>query len=194
MRTLPPRKIKNSLRRPREYLTESEVERLINAARQSGRYSARDAAMVLLAARHGLRVSELVSLKWSQVDLTQGLLHVTRLKRGLPSTHPLWGPELRALRRLRREYPDTEYIFMSERKAPMTASNFRKIMTRIGRVAELEHLLIHPHMLRHATGFKLSNDDQSTRSIQCYLGHKNIQHTVHYTQIVPKKFRTFWQD
>lgn len=189
----PPKRIKNSKRRPREYLTPNEIEKLLNASKQIGRYGSRDAAMILMAYRHGLRVSELIALKWSQIDLKQGLLHVNRLKNGITSTHPLFGPELRALRVVKRDYPDTEYVFMTERKSPITDSTFRKIVARAGREAKLG-MPIHPHMLRHSTGFKLANDGQDTRSIQHYLGHKNIQHTVRYTEISPVRFKGFWKD
>lgn len=189
----PPKKIKNIERRSREYLTPVEVEKLINIARQLGRYGARDSAMILMAYRHGLRVSELTALKWSQVDLKQGLLHVIRRKNGVASTHPLFGPELRALRALKRDYPDTDYLFMTERGSPITDSTFRKIVTRAGVEAKLG-FPIHPHMLRHSTGFKLANDGQDTRSIQHYLGHKNIQHTVRYTEVASVRFKGFWPD
>jgi len=99
----PPRRIANRYRRTREHLTPQEVEKLIKAASRVGRYGHRDATLILIAYRHGLRVSELVALRWDQVDLEQGFLHVSRLKNGVPSTHPLQGPEIRALRRLRRE-------------------------------------------------------------------------------------------
>ena len=189
----PPKRIKNIKRRSREYLTPNEIEKLLNAAKQVGRYGSRDAAMILMAYRHGLRVSELVALKWSQIDLKQGLLHVNRLKNGITSTHPLFGPELRALRVVRRDYSDSEYVFMTERKSPITGSTFRKIVARAGEQAKLG-MPIHPHMLRHSTGFKLANDGQDTRSIQHYLGHKNIQHTVRYTEISPVRFKGFWKD
>jgi len=146
-----------------------------------------------LAYRHGLRVSELVSLRWDQVDLPQGLLHVARLKRGLSSVHPLRGPELRALRRLQRAYPETAYLFVSERKAPLTTDAVRKIVGRAGRQAGIP-FPVHPHMLRHATGYKLANDGQDTRAIQQYLGHRNIQHTTRYTELASDRFKDFWHD
>lgn len=190
---IPPRKLKNKERRTREHLTEAEVDKIIVAARQVGRYGHRDATLVLLAYRHGLRVSELLSLRWSQVDLAQEILHVTRKKRGIDSTHPLYGVEIRALRKLRRDNPHTQFVFVSQRKGPLTEWTFRKILARAGERAKLE-MPIHPHMLRHATGFKLANEGQNTRVIQHYLGHRNIQHTVRYTQLSRRCFQGFWKD
>lgn len=189
----PPRKLKNIERRGREYLSPVEIEHLITAAKQLGRYGQRNSAMILLAYRHGLRISELISLRWSQIDLKQGLIHVNRRKNGISSTHPLFGPELRALRLLKRQNLQADYVFLTERKAPMTDSTFRKIVARAGIQAKID-FPIHPHMLRHSTGFKLANDGRDTRSIQHYLGHKNIQHTVRYTEIASIRFREFWPD
>jgi type 1 fimbriae regulatory protein FimE len=183
----------NAVYRSREYLSDREVTAMIAAAAAVGRHGTRDAALILLAYRHGLRVSELVSLRWDQADLRQGLLHVTRLKHGIASVHPLRGPELRTLRRLQRDYPDTAYVFVSERKAPLTADTVRKIVGRAGQRAGIE-FPVHPHMLRHATGYKLANDGQDTRSIQHYLGHRNIEHTTRYTELKPDRFRAFWSD
>ncbi len=193
MRAAPPRKRPNADARSREYLTSSEVKELGDAAAKQGRHGNRDATMILMAYRHGLRVSELVALRWEQVDLKQGVLHVRRRKNGSPSTHPLRGPEIRALRKLAREYPDTPYVFVTERKGPLTDSGFRKIVARAGVVAGIG-LSVHPHMLRHSTGFKLANDGQDTRAIQHYLGHKNIQHTVRYTELSSDRFKEFWED
>jgi type 1 fimbriae regulatory protein FimB len=189
----PPPKVPNADRRCREHLTPAEIDRLIAAARRLGRHGDRDAAMILLAYRHGLRVSELVGLRREQVDLHQGLLHVRRRKSGLASTHPLRAPELRALRKVLRDYPETAYMLVSERRAPMTAATFRKLLARAGDVAGLG-MPIHPHMLRHSTGFKLANDGQDTRAIQHYLGHKNIQYTALYTQLAQDRFNDFWKD
>ena len=106
---------------------------MIAAAATQGRHGRRDSALILIAYLHGLRVSELVSLRWDQIDLAQGLVHVARLKNGLPSVHPLRGPELRALRRLQREDASAAYVFVSERKAPLTPHTVRKIVARAGR-------------------------------------------------------------
>jgi type 1 fimbriae regulatory protein FimB/type 1 fimbriae regulatory protein FimE len=142
-------------------------------------------------------VSELVSLRWDQVDLKAGLLHVRRLKNGQPSTHPLRGIELRALRRLQREQNEVvagfPYVFITERGGPMTPDNVRKLVQRASENAKLG-FSVHPHMLRHSTGFKLANDGVDTRSLQHYLGHKSIQHTVRYTELSPTRFNSFWRD
>lgn len=189
----PPRRASNQLRRSREYLLPDEVDRLTAAAGRMGRHRHRDATLILLAYRHALRVSELVSLRWDQVDLKQGLLHVNRCKGGVASSHPLRGPEIRALRRLLREYPDTPYLFVTERKGPLTTSTVRKLLARAGEAAGLE-FPVHPHMLRHGCGYRLANAGHDTRAIQHYMGHKTIQHTVRYTELAPDRFKSFWQD
>jgi type 1 fimbriae regulatory protein FimE len=189
----PPRRRPNQDTRSREYLTPTEMETLLEAAASSGRYGHRDRTLLLLMYRHGLRVSEAISLRWEQFDLKAGLLSVRRLKKGVPSTHPLRGPELRAPRQLRREWPGSPYLFVSERGGPMTASNVRKLVTRGGHAAKLT-FPIHPHMFRHACGYKLANEGHDTRSLQHYLGHKNIAHTVRYTDLAPDRFKGFWKD
>ncbi len=133
-RTVSRGRLPNSAYRVREYLTEKEVERLIKAA-GGNRWGHRDATMILIAYRHGLRASELCALRWDQVDLPHGRLHVSRAKNGVPSVHPLGGAELRALRRLQREQEDSRYVFLSERGAPMGPPGFRRMVGRLG-VAE----------------------------------------------------------
>ena len=192
-KVIPPRRLKNKERRSREHLEEHEVEDLIASAGRQGRHKHRDKTMLLIAYRHGLRVSELVSLRWEQVDLKKGLIHINRLKNGTDSTHPLRGPELRALRKLERDYPDTPYLFISERGGPVSTATVRKMITRAGEKSKIP-FPVHPHMLRHSTGYKLANDQQDTRAIQHYLGHKNIQHTVRYTELDKKRFNSFWKD
>ena len=134
-----------------------------------------------------------MALRRDAVDLTQGSLHVNRLKHGVPSTHPLRGAELRALRRLQRDYPVSSYVFTTERKGPLTTSTVRKLVARAGEVAKIG-FPVHPHMLRHATGYYLANRGEDTRSIQAYLGHRNISHTVRYTEMAPDRFKGFWRD
>jgi integrase len=191
-RTVTPTRRRNSDLRTREYLTEAEVDRLIAAAKRN-RWGQRDATMVLVAYRHGLRVSELVDLRWDQVDVRTATVHVRRRKEGTPSTHPIIGDELRALRRLQREQePKSPFVFTSERGAPFTTAGFARMLERAGIEAKFG-FKVHPHMLRHACGYALANRGHDTRALQAYLGHKNIQHTVRYTELAPTRFKDFWR-
>jgi len=189
----PPMRTPNRERRSREYLSPAEVDSMITAAKNAGRHGHRDGTLILLTYRHAGRVSEVIAWRRDQVDLEQGLLHVNRLKNGTPSVHPLRGPEIRALRKLFREYPDSPYVFSTERGGPMTAATARKIVARAGELAKVG-FPVHPHMLRHATGYYLASKGQDTRAIQAYMGHKNIQHTVRYTELSPDRFKNFWKD
>jgi integrase len=192
-RTVTPRRLPNADLRTREYLTGGEVERLMSVAK-GNRWGHRDATMILVAYRHGLRASELVDLRWDQVEFASGTLHVRRVKRGTPSTHPILGDELRALRRLQREQePKSTYVFTSEQKAPFSTAGFARMLERAGRAAKLA-FKAHPHMLRHACGYALANKGHDTRALQAYLGHRNIQHTVRYTELSPTRFKDFWRD
>ena len=191
-RTVRPKRLPNSDLRTREYLTEAEVDRLMKAATRN-RWGHRDSTMVLVAYRHGLRASELVDLRWEQVDFRTATLHVRRVKQGTPSTHPILGDELRALRRLQRgQNPKSPFVFTSERGAPFSPAGFARVIERAGIEAKLP-FKAHPHMLRHACGYKLANDGHDTRALQAYLGHKNIQHTVRYTELAPTRFKDFWR-
>jgi len=191
-RAVGPLRRPNSELRSREHLTETEVEKLIEAAR-GNRYGHRDATMILVAYRHGLRASEVCDLRWEQIDWNSATIHVRRVKSGKPSTHPIRGDELRALRKLQREAPNSPFLFVSERGGPFTTDSFNWMVKRAGRKTGLP-FQSHSHMLRHAAGYKLAGDGHDTRSIQDYLGHKNIQHTVRYTELSPTKFKDFWRN
>jgi integrase len=190
-RTVTPLRRKNAELRTREYLTESEVGTLIEVAGKN-RHGQRDTTMILIAFRHGLRAAELVDLQWSQVDFSAAVLRVRRVKNGSDATHPLAGLELRALRKLRRDSPDSTFVFVSERGVPFSTAGFAKMIERAGVEAGFD-FKAHPHMLRHACGHKLANDGVDTRPLQAYLGHKNIQHTVRYTELSPGRFKDFWK-
>ena len=185
--------VNSSVARTREYLTGNEIEKLMEVARKSSRYGHRDATMILIAYRHGLRASEVCDLQWHQVELNTGRLHVRRSKRGTPSVHPIQGDELRALRRLQREQPPGPHVFTSERGGPMTPKSFHTLISRLGERAGMP-FPIHPHMLRHACSFALANAGHDTRTLQAWLGHRNIQHTVRYTELAPDRFKDFWRD
>jgi integrase len=184
--------------RKRTYLTPDEVEQLIKAARARGRYGHRDATMILMAYRHGLRVGELVNLRWDQIDLRLGRIQVRRSKGSEDSVHPLSGVEMRALRQLQRD-GSRRFVFTSERKgpmqtlgAPMTTRGFHKLLAAAAANCGLAD--VHPHLLRHAAGYKLVNDGVDTRTIAAYLGHKNLQNTARYTAMSATRFNGLWRD
>ena len=186
-----PTRPKNLDVRGREHLLPDEVGALMKAAGQVGRHRLRDRALILVGYRHGLRVSELIAMRWDQFDLKRGQVHINRLKNGSAATHPIEGDEMRLLRRLKREYPDTPFVFITERDGPLTRSTVSKLIARAGQNAGLG-IPVHPHMLRHGTGYYLANKGIPTRTIQAYLGHKSIQHTVRYTELSSKAFGNLW--
>ena len=179
----------------RKHLTGREVERLIEATKGS-RNEARDRCLLLLMFRHGLRVSEACRLRLDQVDSESRVLHVARLKRGLSTTQPLRGDELRAVKawliqRVRMK-PTGKAFFVSEQRQPLHRSTVNLALHKYSAAASLP-LLAHPHMLRHACGFALADQGADTRLIQDYLGHRNIQHTVKYTATNPARFEKLWR-
>jgi len=189
-RTVTPKRRPNRDLRPREHLTEREVERLIEAAK-SNRWGQRNSTMILMAFRHGLRASELCELQSSDVEFESGSLHLRRAKGGAASTHPLLGDELRALRVLKRQ-AKSPFVFVSERGARFSTSGWAKLIQRAGIESKMP-FPVHPHMLRHACGFVLANRGTDTRTLQAYLGHRSIQSTVRYADLAPGRFKNLWR-
>lgn len=189
---LPPNKKKNTELRTREYLSQQEIEKIRKEARKSPTHGHRNDTLILMMFRHALRVSEAVTLRWEQVDLAHGLLYVKRMKKGIPATHPLDGTTIRALNRLKRYYPQTPYLFVTEQQTPLAPRTAHHIIAQAGKAAGLP-FTIHPHMLRHSTGFYLANKGIDTRAIQAYMGHANINTTVIYTAMDANRFNGFWK-
>jgi site-specific recombinase XerD len=190
----PPARRENKEVRGREHLTEEEVDRLMKAARAVGRHGHRDSTMILIAYTHGLRVTELVRLRWDQIDLKAGTIYCKRLKGSLSGTHPLRRIETASLKKLGGDRRGL--VFRSERGTAISDSGFRKIVARAAIDAKIGVEGVHPHMLRHGCGFKLTNEGHDTRAIQAWLGHKNIANTVKYTELAPDRFLKlkFWED
>ncbi len=181
---------KNADYRQREYLTEAEIDKLLAAAGNS-RNPVRDRLLILMAFRHALRVSELVGLSWQQIELATATIHIKRAKNGTPSNHRIEGDELRLLRALRREHPHAEFVFLSERKTPLSVDGAQKVIERLGEAAELP-FPIHAHMLRHAAGYALAARGVDTRTLQAFMGHRSIANTVVYTAVADKRIRNIW--
>lgn len=179
----------------RKYLTAHEVERLIEATK-GRRNAARDRCLLLLMFRHGLRVSEACGLDLSQVNVESRVLHVSRLKKGLSTTHPLRPEEIKAIKAwlaIRAKMkPETNVFFVSERRGPLSRKTAWFTIRNYGELAGLV-LPAHPHQLRHACGFALADQGADTRLIQDYLGHRDIRHTVIYTASNPARFERLWR-
>ncbi|MBL0189467.1 MAG: tyrosine-type recombinase/integrase [Candidatus Obscuribacter sp.] len=178
--------------REREYLTRDEVLKLEAAAKKHGRYGNRDALIIRLMYCHGLRVGELVNLKWSQYSFSSGssTLHVNRLKHGTEAIHPVEEPEVRKLNRWKSEQGEKKaYVFTSERGTQFTTRGVQKIIERAGINAGFD-FPVHAHMLRHGKGYELANrpGGTPTRTIQSYLGHRDIRNTVIYTSLSAAAF------
>jgi type 1 fimbriae regulatory protein FimB/type 1 fimbriae regulatory protein FimE len=178
----------------REHLIPAEVDRLIAAARKR-RYGTRDEALLQLMYGHGLRVAEACELKWSQLDLDHGIIHIVRKKHGFGGDHHLRGVEQRVLRKLKREGPHAgEFVFASERGGPLKPRGVQMLFDRIAKDAGLGELNLHPHVLRHSCGYALSDRGTDLRVIQDYLGHKEIRHTMRYVALSPRRFEGLWDD
>ena len=180
--------------RTREHLLLEEVEAMRQAIKQAkGCHAHRDSTLILLLYRHGLRVAEAVALRWEQIDFNGGTIYVKRVKKGTPSVQPLYSDEIRSLRKLQRDYPSSPYVFQSSRRGPLARDTVSGIVERAGELAGFS-FPIHAHMLRHGTGYYLANRGTDTRTIQSYLGHNNIQHTVRYTELASARFQGLWND
>ena len=160
------------------------------AAARQNRYGHRDATMILIAFRHGLRAPKPSTYAGTSIDFTRAVLHVRRTKGGTPSVHPLSGPEMRALRRLQRE-DDSKPVRVRQRARRTVHDGRLRPDDGARALAAVLGLKVHPHMLRHACGFALANAGHDTRAVQAYLGHRNIQHTVRYTELAPDRFQGF---
>ena len=193
-KTLPPTKPRNVDVRSREYLTAREIKLLKSAASKAPQNGFRDRCLVSMIYAHALRVSEACDLRWEHVDLKKGKLHVERLKNGDPSIHYLEDDELIALKQLRRDHPDSNFVFNSQRGGPISSRQVHTIIARAGEAAGIEEP-VHPHMLRHSKGFQLAAKGADTLAIQGYFGHKAIQHTALYTKLDPKqRYKGFGKD
>jgi type 1 fimbriae regulatory protein FimB/type 1 fimbriae regulatory protein FimE len=188
-RTTPTRQ-KNTQYRSREYLTLAEVNKIIKAAGTRGRHKERDHTLLLVMFRHGLRASEACNLKWDAVMLEENTIWINRLKGSESGSHPLPPDEKSALLELQKLYPGCIYVFASERGASLSVDAIAKIVERATKAAGIP-IKVHPHQFRHACGYHLASFGATTRDIQAYLGHKNIQHTVRYTAQNPKRFEHF---
>jgi type 1 fimbriae regulatory protein FimB len=181
-------------RRKREYLTQEEISKLLAASKTASRNPEHDYCILLLMFRHGLRVSELCSLKLSDIDLESKTFHVRRLKGCEHGSHFFYDGESAAIKswlakRQKMNAPATlEELFISERRRPLSRVTIFVMVRQIAMCAGLSHLELHPHMLRHSCGYVLVNKGVDVRFIQDFLGHRSISSTVRYTKLNRSRF------
>jgi type 1 fimbriae regulatory protein FimB/type 1 fimbriae regulatory protein FimE len=176
-RSAPPARRTNTEMRGREHLSRDEIDVLVKVARRN-RHGARDAAAVWLGFNHGLRIGELVDMRWGDVRWEERVIYVRRLKGSQSGEHPLTEADKRAIGPLRskgRRPGDTVFA--------ITAIGFRKMMSRLALPEELAGLAVHPHMLRHSCGYDMYQRTRDIHLIARYLGHKRVENAVRYSHL-----------
>jgi len=166
---------------------------LLSRAARLSRHSTRNQLLLLLAYRHGLRVSELIGIQLSDINIQEGTLYVKRLKRGVSTTHPLHPDEVLLINQylsLRPQSPHT-HLFLSERAAPLSRFGINHLLKVLGKKTDI---YTHPHMLRHSTGYYLANKGIDLRLIQEYMGHSQIQSTIRYTSVNHARFKSLFSE
>jgi type 1 fimbriae regulatory protein FimB/type 1 fimbriae regulatory protein FimE len=174
----------------RTHLMPPDVRKLLDAAKEIGRHSHRNYTLILLAYRHGLRLGELTGLRWNMIDFQRRVLRVPRPGKSLNPEHPLNAPELQALRKLRKEYPGSTYLFMTDRGTRLSQRNISRIVAAAGRHARLK-MHVSPKALRHACGYALAKAGHNPLAIQHFLGYQDARYVLRFLEMPDKPFRDF---
>ncbi|WP_299529741.1 tyrosine-type recombinase/integrase [Ulvibacterium sp.] len=187
----PERETTNDHEKARDYLSDSEVKKFLEASKKT-RYPKRNYLLLLMMYRHGLRVSEAIAIKKTDVNLKDSRIWINRLKGGLSTEHPISGDELRAIKRYLNSRKDNlPWLFVNERGTPLTRQAVSYVVNAVGGKVGVENM--HPHVLRHSCGFYLANNGYDLRLIQDYLGHRDPKHTAQYTRVASKRFEKLWK-
>jgi type 1 fimbriae regulatory protein FimE len=190
---MPTSRKRTGARKSRDHLLPKEVDRLLEAALETGRHGHRNYTLILLCYRHALRLNELRELRWNMVDFKRRHLRVKRVNNGINSVHPLDGTELKALRKLKRDYPGSRYLFVTDREDLLSQRTVSRIVAAAGRSAGLR-FHVSPRMVRHACGYALANAGHNVVALQHYLGYRNIRHMSRYLRLPERPFKDFAKD
>ncbi|EBR2462733.1 DNA recombinase, partial [Salmonella enterica subsp. enterica serovar Abony] len=180
----------------RKFLSPGEVRALLVSA-MNGANPERNHCLIMMTWYHGLRASETLRLRLSDIDIAGRRISILRLKNSFSTIHPLLSDEVRALRawlHARKKWAglDNDWLFISRSGCPLSRQQFYNILTKISQNSGIS-VSAHPHMLRHACGYALADNGADTRLIQDYLGHRNISHTVRYTASNAARFEGIWR-
>lgn len=182
----------NDTYRKREHLTEDELGRLF-AALKRNRHGHRDYMMALVTFLHGLRVSELIDLRWDDIDWRKGTIQIRRLKGSIDGVHYLERDEAAGLKRLQREQdPKSRYIFTSERGDAFTRFAVNKMIATAGKNSKIS-FPVHPHCLRHTTGTVQANGGMDAWRLQKLMGHASMANTTKYVAMSPEPLKDAWR-
>jgi len=175
-------------------LTESDVEALLNAPDDAQSLGCRDRAMLETLYATGLRVSELVGLQSSQVNLRQGVVRIVG-KGGKERLVPLgevaelWLERYgQTARKSLLQGRQSDAVFVTARGAAMTRQAFWYVIKRYARLAGI-HKPLSPHTLRHAFATHLLNHGADLRVVQLLLGHSDLSSTQIYTHVARERLK-----
>jgi len=188
-----PQARKKSVGQTRDYVTPREVDRLLAVTIDKGRHGNRNYLLILLCFRHGLRLSELADLQWRMFDFDRKLLRVSRSLHGIDSRHPLSSMELKALRKLRKDYPGSRYLFVSGDGSRLSSRSISRIIAEAGEDAGIK-IPVNPRVLSRGSAHALARAGHNVIALQHYLGHRNILETLRYVELPARPFKDFWKD
>lgn len=184
-------RVANDELRGKRHLNPQEVALICKAIRKGSRHPGRDELMVLIAFHHGFRVGELVNLKWQHVALKTAQIAIKRLKNGIDTQHPIADKrELLLLKRMHSEQskPTAGFVFKTERDTAVSVNGFQKMFAKFSEMAL--SVKWNAHSLRHGCGTTLIDRGHDLRTVQVFLGHKNIQNTTVYLHESAKQFES----
>lgn len=187
------RKRRKVSRQSRDHLQPKEIDKVLKAALDDGRFAHRNYTLILLCYRHGLRIGELSGLRWRMIDFNRKVIRVNRLNNGIDSVQPLRREELVALRKLKKDNPGQSLLFVTRTGTPMGGRTISRLVANAGRKAKMK-VRVTPATLRRSCGYALAQAGHSMVAVQHYLGHRNIRHTQRYFELPDKPFSDFWKD